>query len=125
MEDEADLLAAILLVPRDAALACARVGLPHAIGAARFGVSPELMRWRTDHTGATRQAQAAARQRGRTIPRLSKADLTALPACCDMAWLSDLTVRQWQSVLAACSRSLSAGSVTDLAGCVQQPVARR
>ena len=29
MEGQADLLAAVLLVPRDAALACARVGLPH------------------------------------------------------------------------------------------------
>src|SRR6266516_3057900 len=43
MEAEADLLAAVLLVPRDAALACARVGLPHVIGAARFGVSILLM----------------------------------------------------------------------------------
>jgi Zn-dependent peptidase ImmA (M78 family) len=125
MEDEADLLAAILLVPRDAALACARVGLPHAIGAARFGVSPDLMQWRTDHTGATRQAQAAARQRGRTIPRLSKADLAELPACCDLAWLSDLTVREWRSLLAACGRSMSTGSVADLAACLQQPAAYR
>jgi Zn-dependent peptidase ImmA (M78 family) len=125
MEDQANLLAAVLLVPRDAALACARVGLPHAIGAARFGVSPELMQWRTNHTGATRQAQAAARQRGRTIPRLSKADLAELPACCDMAWLSDLTARQWQSVLAACGRSLAAGYVPDLVACLQQPGACR
>ena len=29
MEEEANLLAAVLLVPREAALACARVGLPH------------------------------------------------------------------------------------------------
>lgn len=125
MEDEADLLAAILLVPRDAALACARVGLPHAIGAARFGVSADLMQWRTDHTGATRQAQAAARQRGRTIPRLSKADLAELPTCCDLAWLSDLTVKEWRSLLAACGRSLSTGSVADLVACLQQPAAYR
>jgi hypothetical protein len=76
------------------------------------------MQWRTNHTGATRQAQAAARQRGRTIPRLSKADLAELPACCDMAWLSDLTARQWQSVLAA-------GYVPDLVACLQQPGACR
>jgi hypothetical protein len=83
------------------------------------------MQWRTNHTGATRQAQAAARQRGRTIPRLSKADLAELPACCDMAWLSDLTARQWQSVLAACGRSLAAGYVPDLVACLQQPGACR
>ena len=61
MEAEADLLAATLLVPRDAALACARAGLPHAIGAARFGVSAELMRWRTDHTGEGRPVPPSAR----------------------------------------------------------------
>ena len=58
-------LAATILVPRDAALACARVGLPHAVGAARLGVSTDVMQWRTDSSGAARQAQAEARKRGR------------------------------------------------------------
>ncbi len=60
MEDEADLLAAMLLVPRDAALACARAGLPHAIGAARFGVSADLMRWRTDHPSVNQAVSVVA-----------------------------------------------------------------
>ena len=88
----------------------------------------QLLAYAVEHLGVRLQvgvADLAVQLDNRTIPRLSKADLTALPACCDMAWLSDLTVRQWQSVLAACGRSLSAGSVTDLAACVQQPVARR
>jgi len=41
MESQADLLAALLLVPRDAARACATVGLSHPVGAACFGVSAD------------------------------------------------------------------------------------
>jgi IrrE N-terminal-like domain len=119
MEDEADLLAATLLVPRDAALACARVGLPHAIGAARFGVSSDLMQWRTDHSGASHQARSAARMSGRTIPRLAKADVTALLAQCDLAWLADLSEAEWRSLLRSCESALANGSVDDLARCLR------
>jgi Zn-dependent peptidase ImmA (M78 family) len=125
MEDEADLLAAILLVPRETALACARVGLPHAIGAARFGVSAELMQWRTDHSGASHQARAAARLSDRTIPRLPKPDTAALLNQCDLAWLGDLNETDWQSLLRSCGRALAKGSVDDLARCLQQPLATR
>ena len=123
MEAEADLLAATLLVPRDAALACARAGLPHAIGAARFGVSAELMRWRTDHTGAARQARAAVRQSGRTIPQLSASDLVHVLSACDLGWLQDLTARQWRTVLTGCGRALEARSAPDLIQCLQRPAA--
>jgi hypothetical protein len=121
MEAEADLLAAVLLVPRDAALACARVGLPHVIGAARFGVSTGLMRWRTDHTGAARQARAAARQRGRTIPQLKAPDVQSVVSACDLGWLQDLTAQQWRTVLSACGRALAAGSAPALIQCLQRP----
>lgn len=123
MEGQADLLAAVLLVPRDAALACARVGLPHPIGAARFGVSADLMRWRTDHTGAARQAQAAAKHGGRTIPRLAAADVRAVVGACALSWLNDLTERQWLLVLAACGRALAQGSMPALIDSLRQPSA--
>lgn len=118
MEDEADLLSAILLVPRRAALECARVGLPHVVGAARFGVSRDLMRWRTDHSGATKQATAEAKRYGRTIPRVSGADLLRLQRGCDFSWLADLTAQQWRSILAAWKRSVMAGSTVELIGCL-------
>ncbi len=123
MEEQADLLAAVLLVPREAALACAKVGLPHAIGAARFGVSADLMRWRTDHSGASYQAQAAAGKSGRTIPRMSRADIGALLTECDLAWLSDLSATEWQSRARACGRALARGSFDDLVKCLQPPLA--
>ena len=119
MEDEADLLAGVLLVPRDAALACARVGLPHAVGAARFGVSADLMRWRTDHSGASKQAAAAARLRGRTIQRISAARVADLVNLCDLTWLPDLTAAEWRTVLTACGRA--AGSVEQLTRCLTRP----
>ena len=88
MESQADLLAAVLLVSRDAALACARIGLPHPVGAARFGVSADLMRWRTDYTGAARQAYAAAQRRGRTIPHLGVAEVRTLVDSCSLSYRS-------------------------------------
>jgi hypothetical protein len=119
MEDEANLLAAVLLVPREAALACARVGLPHAIGALRFGVSTDLMRWRTDHSGAARQARAAAAHRGRTLPRLKVADVQSVMSACDLDWLPELSEQEWLKVLAACGRALGAGSLAALIRCLQ------
>lgn len=121
MEAEADLLAGVLLVPRDAALACARIGLPHVIGAARFGVSTDLMRWRTDHTGAARQARAAAGRLGSAIPQLRALEVRAVVAACDLDWLQDLTGSQWRAALAACRRALAAGSVPALIECLQPP----
>ncbi len=121
MENEANLLAATLLVPRDAALACARAGLPHVIGAARFGVSADLMRWRTDHSGAARQAQAAARQWGRTLPQLSTADVRPVVSACDLTWLQEITAPQWRTVLAACGRAIATGSVPTLIDRLRQP----
>jgi Zn-dependent peptidase ImmA (M78 family) len=123
MEAEADSLAGVLLVPREAALACARVGLPHAIGAARFGVSAELMRWRTDYSGAARQARAAAQRAGRTIPQLRAHDLRAVLTTCDLGWLQNLTGPQWHSVLAKCGRALAVDSVPRLIKCLKQPIA--
>jgi uncharacterized protein DUF955 len=120
-EAEADLLAATLLVPRDAALACARAGLPHVIGAVRFGVSAQLMRWRTDHSGAARQALAAARQRGRTLPRLSAADVGTVMNACDLMWLQEITTAQWRAVLATCGRAIAIGSVSTLIERLRQP----
>jgi IrrE N-terminal-like domain len=124
MEDEADRLAAVLLIPREAALACARVGLPHVVGAARFGVSTALMQWRTDHSGATRQAQAAARRRGRTIPRVSAAEVRAIVDASQLEWLLELTGPDWRALLARWGRTLATGSVPSLIRCLQ-PTAQR
>lgn len=121
MEAEADLLAAILLVPRDAALACARVGLPHEIGAARFGVSVELMRWRTNHTGAAKQALAATQRRGKTIPKLRATEVRSVVGACDLGWLQDLAGQQWRTVLGSCGRALAEGSADALIKCLQRP----
>lgn len=122
MEDEATILASILLVPREAALACARVGLPHSIGAARFGVSTDLMRWRTDHSGAARQALAAARQRGRSIPRLGAADLRSIMTACELDWLQEITAAEWRGLLSVWARTLASGSVSALIACLTEPV---
>lgn len=121
MESQADLLAAVLLVPREAALACARVGLPHPVGAARFGVSTDLMRWRTDHTGAARQARAAAQRRGRTIPHLGASDVHSLMGACSLSWLQDLDQKQWLALLTACGRALAQGSLSDLIDTLGSP----
>lgn len=125
MEDEANLLAATLLVSRDAALACARVGLPHEIGAARFGVSTELMRWRTGHSGAARQAQAAARKQGRTLPRPKASDIREVMSACDVHWLKGLTAYQWQVVLSTAARALESRSLPALIRALNPPRAAK
>lgn len=119
MEAEADILAAVLLVPRDAALACARAGLPHEVGAARFGVSAELMRWRTNQTGATKQAKSAAERFGRTIPTLSRSDLQRLLSVCDLGWLQGLTAQEWRSVVRAAGHAIQAGSLEAVVQCLE------
>ena len=122
MEEEANLLAAMLLVSREAALVCARIGLPHAVGAARFGVSADVIQWRTNSSGAARQARAEATKRGRTIPQLTKADVAALLAECDLAWLSELSATQWRALLRPCGRALASGSLDTLAKCLEPPL---
>jgi Zn-dependent peptidase ImmA (M78 family) len=124
VEDEANLLVATILVPRDAALACARKGLPHAIGAARFGVSSELMRWRTDHSGAAQQARAEAQKYRRTIPRMDAPEVRQVISPCDLNWLQGLTAQQWQQTLEACGRALVVtGSAPALIDCLQRTAA--
>jgi IrrE N-terminal-like domain len=122
MEEEANLLAAMLLVSREAALVCARIGLPHAVGAARFGVSADVMQWRTNSSGAACQARAEARKRGRTIPQFTKAQVAALLAECDLAWLSELSATQWRALLRPCGRALASGSLDNLAKCLEPPL---
>jgi Zn-dependent peptidase ImmA (M78 family) len=112
VEAEADALAGMLLISREAALACARVGLPHAVGAARFGVSTELMRWRTDHSGASRQAAAEARRAGRP-PVARTAGVLRVPPPAEMAWLGDLSSLHWRLVLRRCGAAV-AGGATEL-----------
>ena len=81
------------------------------------------MRWRTDHCGAARQAQAEAKHRDRTIPRLSATEVRAVVGACTLGWLNDLTERQWLLVLAACGRALAHGSMPALIDSLQQPSA--
>lgn len=119
MEDEADRLACALLVSREAVLACARAGLPHCVGAARFGVSSELMLWRTNQTGAGRQAYAEARRRGRAVSELSPGDARVVASACDLGWLQNVTTQEWQAILAACGRAIATGSVDNLTQCLK------
>ena len=60
-EAEADWMASVLLVPRDSALAWMLTNGDIAEGAAHFGVSGDLFRWRVNHTGVMRQVQARRR----------------------------------------------------------------
>lgn len=55
LEDEADWQAAALLVPRDGAFLWLRGGGSLSDGAAHFGVSPALFRWRVNQTGLALQ----------------------------------------------------------------------
>jgi Zn-dependent peptidase ImmA (M78 family) len=114
IEDEADTLAGVLLVPRDAALDCARVGLPHVVGAARFGVSAELMQWRTDHSGASKQARAGAQRSGRTLRVLSRAQLRCLPDAAAMEWLGELPAESWRRVVRRCGQAIGSDALDDL-----------
>jgi Zn-dependent peptidase ImmA (M78 family) len=64
-EDEANYLCGCLLVPREAALHVARKGVAIEAAAGVYGVSPQMMGWRVNGTGASIQArrERAARQR--------------------------------------------------------------
>jgi hypothetical protein len=60
-EDEADWLAASLLLPRDGLLACCSRRRKVEAIADRFQVSVELVRWRLNATGVLRQINGRAR----------------------------------------------------------------
>lgn len=60
IEDEATWLGATLLVPEPATMRVARNGIPIVEGAAMYGVSLELMRWRLNMTGALKRYSSAS-----------------------------------------------------------------
>jgi Zn-dependent peptidase ImmA (M78 family) len=123
-EEEADRLAGVLLVPRDAALACAKIGLPLEVGAARYGVSTQLMRQRINQSGAARQAHAAAKLGGRKVPLLTEEQVADMLEECDLAWLADLDASQWRALLFRCRGALTRRAVPDLVRVLQTPVTR-
>lgn len=59
VEEEADCLAATLLVPREGAVWWLGNGHSFYAGAIHFGVSEKLFTWRANHTGVIRQLRAA------------------------------------------------------------------
>ena len=69
-EEEADWLAACLLVPREGLLQLFWRTKSPRILAERFGVSPALIKWRLRMTGVTRQVAHAATVRRRTAKRM-------------------------------------------------------
>ena len=65
LEDEADWLGGVLLVPRDGALHAARRGWAIPQAAEHFGVSEQMMRWRLAHSGASLQVERERARSGR------------------------------------------------------------
>jgi Zn-dependent peptidase ImmA (M78 family) len=65
-EDEAAWLSGCLLVPRDAAVMVAMSGTSLHDAAEEYGVSPQMMSFRVNATGARRQAEASRARRGRS-----------------------------------------------------------
>lgn len=59
VEEEADCLGSVLLVPRDGALQWLAAGGSMSSGAMHFGVSEKLFTWRANHTGVLLQLRAA------------------------------------------------------------------
>ena len=57
MEDEADWLSSVLLVPEEAALFIVRRGWSIAEAATKYGVSGEMIQWRVNATGARKRVQ--------------------------------------------------------------------
>lgn len=121
MEEEANLLASALLVPREAALACARVGLPYMIGAARYGVSEDLMKWRINQSGAVRQAQNEARKYGRKIHQIRPVEELVIKKSCNIDWLHDISPQTWNVLLKACGIAIASGSTSEIIACLTQP----
>lgn len=65
-EEEADWLGGALLVPADAAVNIARLKTPLMTAASTYGVSPQMMQYRMNVTGAVRRAELmGARRRNR------------------------------------------------------------
>jgi len=62
VEEEADCLASVLLVPRDGALWWLGRGGSMSNGAMHFGVSEKLFLWRANQTGVVKQLQFAGRR---------------------------------------------------------------
>jgi IrrE N-terminal-like domain len=114
MEEEADRLAGILLVPRAAALECARVGLPLKVGATRFGVSVSLMRQRIHQSGAARQARTTAPVGDWRSAALNGAQAARLLDGRDLSALADLDAAQWRTLLRECRRPIRRGEVRGL-----------
>jgi len=63
IEDEAQWLAGALLIPEDAALWIVKEQLPEAAAANRFGVTPPMVRFRVNVTGARSRIARAHRLR--------------------------------------------------------------
>ena len=103
--------AGMLLVPREAALACARVGLPLRVGAARFGVSVSLMRQRIHQSGAARQAYSTAPDRDWRQAVLNGARASRLIGDRDLTALAALDARQWRDLLERCRGAIRRGDV--------------
>jgi Zn-dependent peptidase ImmA (M78 family) len=57
VEEEADWLAAALLIPREGALTLTKRSLPIDRIAAKYGVSKQLCRWRINETGVAIQVR--------------------------------------------------------------------
>jgi Zn-dependent peptidase ImmA (M78 family) len=111
MEDEADRLAGALLVPREAAVACARVGLPLRVGAARFGVSVSLMRQRTHQSGAARQAYSSAPDRDWRQAMLNGLRAGRILDERDLSVLAELDATQWRDLLERCRAPIRRGDL--------------
>jgi Zn-dependent peptidase ImmA (M78 family) len=114
MEDEADRLGGMLLVPRAAAVACARVGLPLKVGAARFGVSVSLMRQRIHQSGAAREARRDAPAGDWRFAALNGARATRVLGGRDLSALADLDAARWRALLEDCRRPIGRGDVGGL-----------
>jgi Zn-dependent peptidase ImmA (M78 family) len=61
LEDEANWLAGVLLIPERAALNIASQGLDHAVAARQYGVSPKMVQYRLNVTGAYKRVQQRTR----------------------------------------------------------------
>jgi Zn-dependent peptidase ImmA (M78 family) len=114
MEDEADRLAGILLVPRAAAWGCTRIGLPLKVGAARFGVSVSLMRQRVHQSGAARQARASVPDRDWRIRAVNGTRASRLLNGRDLSGLGDLDADRWRALLERCRGPILLGDVNRL-----------
>ena len=64
LEEEANILAGALLVPREGALVLARDGMSDEELASHYGVSKVMARWRVGTTGVRRQLQRSGYGRG-------------------------------------------------------------